>query len=86
MSRLVLTVVMPSISTAAQMATTSVNDFQDSVDRVYMEGVGGMAGLTITGNGTNDVTLAYAGGTITLHGSSLITLGVDDFICSPERS
>ena len=59
----------------------TVTDYQDTVDHFYISTsiVTNISQLTITGNGTNSVTVLHGADSITVMGSSAITLAADDF-------
>ncbi len=59
-----------------------VSDFADGVDLLYFSTAvaASFGALYISGNGTTDVTVSCAGGSISLHGAATITLTSADFL------
>jgi Ca2+-binding RTX toxin-like protein len=58
-----------------------ISDFEDGLDKIRFLGAAGesIADLTITGNGTSQVTVVHDDGTIVVAGASPITLTAADF-------
>jgi serralysin len=66
---------------ANSFGADKIFDYQDAVDHFYIASsiASNIGQLTITGNGTNSVTVTHGSDSIIVMGSSLITLAADDF-------
>jgi serralysin len=66
---------------ANSFGTDTITDYQDTVDHFYISTsiAASIGQLTITGNGTNSVTVTHGVDSIVVAGSSAITLAEDDF-------
>lgn len=67
---------------AGANGTDTVSDFVDGADYLYfaLAAAANFNALAISGNGSNSVSVAYAGGSIIVQGASPITLTAADFL------
>lgn len=67
---------------ASGFGSDVITDFSDGTDLLYFASAAaaGFGSLSIAGNGTTNVTVSSAGGSVTLQGSAAITLTSADFL------